>query len=404
MIFIKIAFLNMTKHLLRSLLIIFAILVSVMFMELTSGALNGLRESFYDNLVNSDGHIQIHATGYKDRLNPLSLDYALTNPDEIITKTLINEQVERGEKIMLFGALLAKRDKNTEMFGLGVVEDTVFYEKVRNGMVEGEFLPGGEGLLISQYTANLLDVGLKDSLIVLVEDSNGSPWYMDYPITGIFNSHSTSFDSNHFLISHANAEDLLDLYGSTLEIRLFLKDRILSTDVKNWLSKTFNQGYEILTWQEIHGSLLTLVDLMDFFCLIVNIFIVVVAASVITNAILMTMFERFREFGTMRAIGLKRYQLMGLIVTEGGIEGILGSLGGLLFGIPLVLYVQENGLDLGAMTDAFQMGMGNIYYFAYSPYYSFLNLLFGVIIALLSSLYVAYVSTKSSIMEVLRTV
>ena len=144
-----------------------------------------------------------------------------------------------------------------------------------------------------------------------------------------------------------------------------------------------------------------MIETMDFFIVFMNLFVVIVAASVITNAILMNVFERIREFGTMRAIGLKKRGVARIILTEGVVQGIAGSLLGLLAGIPIVLYFSSNGIDMGGIAEAFGMGTSE-FYFGYTPRNSALNAAGGVLIALGGSLYAAVTGVRLTIMEALR--
>jgi putative ABC transport system permease protein len=118
----------------------------------------------------------------------------------------------------------------------------------------------------------------------------------------------------------------------------------------------------------------------------------------------MNVFERFREYGTMRAIGLKKRQLFFLIIQEGFIEGTIGSFLGTVAGVLFVLYFSKNGLYLGEMTEAFKVGTGNIFYFALSVPHAFYNFLFGILIAVAGSVYAAVVSLKYKLIDIIRYV
>ncbi|MFW5690101.1 MAG: ABC transporter permease, partial [Spirochaetota bacterium] len=157
---------------------------------------------------------------------------------------------------------------------------------------------------------------------------------------------------------------------------------------------------EASTWRDIHGSLIVFVELSDLLTAVVNAFVVIVAASVITNAILMTAFDRIATFGALRAIGLKRWQLLAMIVSEGGIMGVVGSALGLSVGIPIVLYFQRHGLDIGALSEFF--GTGQTYYFAFVPRASLRTFVYGVLIAALSALYAGWATARQQLIASLQ--
>lgn len=401
--FIKIAWLNLVKHRRRTLLIIFAVMVSVLVMEVVSGMFHGMTVNFFKSLTREGGHVQVNAPGWKDRLNPYSLDYTIGGYEELSSDLLALPGAEAVEPILHFGALLQKGERDVTLAGMGVLPDTAYFENVHKGIQEGAFLPQGEGILLSRALCDLLKLSLGDGVNVVVEDSTGSPFYYEYPVTGIFETNSTELDENTFFLSHEAAQDLLYLPGETTEIRVRLEESSLAPGFKEAALTGPAADLTVQTWRDLNSGITAILEMMDFFILFMDLFIIIVVATVITNAILMNVFERIREFGTLRAIGLKRGQLGGMILTEGVIQGVVGALLGLALGIPIVLYYSVNGIDWGGISEALGLG-SDLFYFGYSLKSSVLNALAGVFIALGGSLYAARIGGKLSIMDALRYV
>ncbi|MBU0956751.1 MAG: FtsX-like permease family protein, partial [Spirochaetes bacterium] len=159
-------------------------------------------------------------------------------------------------------------------------------------------------------------------------------------------------------------------------------------------------GAELYSWRELNAGLLMLIDMMDVVIIFFNLLMLLVAATVITNAILMNVFERLPEYGTLRAIGFRRRHLTAMILAEGAILGVAGSIGGLLVGIPLVLYFQHNGLDWGGISEAF--GMGSFFTFHFRIDHSLQNLATGTLTALGGSLYAAWAASQLDIIGSLK--
>jgi len=436
MIFLKIALLNLTSHYKRTILIIFAVMISVFMLESISGMMEGLRHSFFQSLMQESGHIQIHEKGWEDRMEQLTLDYRIEQPDRLISYlTRTYDEIVRAEKLLSFGALLIHGEKNLAIMGQGVEPDTAFFGSVREGIVEGEFFSAAEtaggsetssrtdekihGAVLSRRICDLLDLSLGDGVVALVEDSEGSPYYLEYPVTGIFESGSKETDEQIFFLTHANAQELLYLPDETTEIRITLTDRenaeAIAADIEESLAaRSGMQGrtgspadgqrsggaYEVATWQELNGSFILFIEMFDVIMLIINVFIIIVAATVITNAILMNVFERVREYGTMRAIGMKKRQMFWLVMMEGGAQGTIGSIIGMAMAIPLVIYLQIHGFSWGALSEV--MTGSSIYYFRFSPVHAAINFASGILIALAGSLYAARVNTRMDVVETLR--
>jgi len=90
-------------------------------------------------------------------------------------------------------------------------------------------------------------------------------------------------------------------------------------------------GVEIKTWNELSVFYNQVKNLFDMiFLFIFSIVLVIVVMSVV-NTMSMSVMERTREIGTMRALGLKRYGVKFLFATEGALLGLLGSAVGAAF-------------------------------------------------------------------------
>lgn len=403
MMFTKIAILNMLKHGRRTILILIAVILSVMVMELIGGMLQGIEDNFYLTIVEQTGHLQIHGEGWRDRLDHLSIEHTIANPRRIIDEIRKEERVNLAEPILHFGGLLVTKEKNIGMAGIGILRDSGFFPHIRERITEGRFFEDENEILLSNSTALLLELNIGDGVIVLVENSEGSPYYLEYTIAGLFQTDSREFDNTTFFIQHESAENLVFLENRSIEIRITLEDREEAEEFKGDLIDVFQGGnsedylLEIETWKDINGSVILLFEVFDILMIMINVFVIIIAATVITNAILMNVFERIREFGTMRAIGLKRGQLFGIIILEGTILGMLGSLLGLALGIPVVLYFEKHGLNMGAIGEIFKMG--DVFRFAFAFKNSLINALSGILIAILGSTYAGIIGSRLKIME-----
>jgi putative ABC transport system permease protein len=398
--FLRIALLYMGKHLRRTLVIVIAVAVSVAVIVFIEALLAGLTDSFFQNLFQDSGHLQIHEEGYADRLDPYTIDYLVTEPDTVAERLLDDPRVETAEPLVPFGGLLVREGKNLPTGAVGLLADSVFYGKVRRGMVEGGMPQTSDEIAVSRETAELLDIEMGGDAVLLVEDTTGSPYYAQLEVTGLFATDSSEFDTSHVFVTVDAATELLYLQSAAIEVRALLSNPEDAPALKDTLSGFLEQrGLEASTWQEIHGSFVVAFELFDVFMVFIDVVLAIVAATVIANAILMNVFERGPEFGTLRAIGMKRRQQAWMILTEGGLEGVAGSILGLLLGIAVVAYLGANGLRIGEFSESF--GLGRVLYPSLSTVLVIRSFVAGVFIALASSGYVTLVSARRPIMSLL---
>ncbi len=396
MFFVRLAILSILSHRRRSTVIAVSVAVSVVVMIFVEGMLGGLRSSFFENLLQGTGHVQIHASGWQNRLDPYSLAYVLNNPQDMIDKikgdASIAPHLAVIEPMLQFGALLVHGDKNVAIVGQAVEPDTRFFADVRKSVRAGSFLSAG-GVSVSESIARLLGLALSDPIVVLVQDASGSPYYLSYPVTGIFSTGVEQTDEGVFFIGLKDAQNLLDLPHSASELRITLTQPEAAPGVAKSITSLFSdEKPTVETWREIQGGLVTLINLGNIYSLVIDIIIAVVAATVITSSILMTVFERIPTFGTLRAIGLKRRQLFWMLLEEGLLLGLLGSVLGMAAGLPLVGYLQVHGLDVGAFSQV--LGTSTSYHFVVTARSALTVFGAGIFIAALGYMYGAFVSVR----------
>ncbi len=115
---------------------------------------------------------------------------------------------------------------------------------------------------------------------------------------------------------------------------------------------------EVLTWYQVEPFLLQFIQLDDaFFYIIVIIFFVVISIGIL-NTIMMSVFERVREFGVMMALGTKPRQIVKMVVEEAFVLALVGAVIGSAIGISASLYFAHHGMNLSAWAEgAAALGM-----------------------------------------------
>jgi ABC-type lipoprotein release transport system permease subunit len=206
----RIATLSAIKHYKRSLVVIGAAAVACAVMVAIGSLLNGITASFYDAVVPAAGHVRIDDADAPKALSPLSLSIFIQDADGAIAaiRGLKDPRIASAESVISFGALLVEDSPNGDprslaMRGMGLAPGTLFADNVREALVGGAFLPGGRGICISEAASSLVGAKLGSSVLVLVQDKNGQPWYESLPVTGIFKTESRDFDETTFYISEA---------------------------------------------------------------------------------------------------------------------------------------------------------------------------------------------------------
>jgi ABC-type lipoprotein release transport system permease subunit len=346
---------NVWRNRRRSVLTVSAIALSLTFNILMRGIADGFHEQMVDNSVRANiGHIEVHRQGYHD--DP-GLNRTLPDPrrvDDVVRRL----PHLRGSSLRVLGDGLASTSENSA--GIAILgidparEPTV--TTIRRAVVKGRYLTADEArpVLLGDRLAETLRAHLGDKIVLLVQAADGSMGAQLFRLTGIFRSGAPELDRGVAYILLRDAQELFSLGDRITEEVLLLdsSDAVAAAQRSLEVSLAGGQGQcEVLTWSQVEPFLEQFIVLDDaFFYIIVAILFIVISVGIL-NTILMSVFERVREFGVMMALGTRPRQVVLLVVLEAGLLALVGvAIGGTL-GSLATLYFARAGIDLASFAE-----------------------------------------------------
>jgi putative ABC transport system permease protein len=106
-------------------------------------------------------------------------------------------------------------------------------------------------------------------------------------------------------------------------------------------------NFKVLTWREQNVLITQFEDFAGIALIIFYLIVLGITATVVTNTLVMAVFERTREIGILAAIGMKGRSIMAQFLTEAALLATGGVIGGLLVGGALVTYFTVYGIYIG---------------------------------------------------------
>jgi putative ABC transport system permease protein len=189
---------------------------------------------------------------------------------------------------------------------------------------------------LSEGLADLLHLKEGEQAQVLVNTLSGQANAADITLGKSFNTGNAGSNDKFAFVSLALAQSLLDAEGRADRLTVLLDDVEQTEPMRDvLLQKLATAGYdvEIKTWQELSDFYTQVHGMFDMiFGFIFSIVITVVIMSV-ANSMGMTVVERTREIGTLRAIGLKRSGVIRLFTLESMLLTLIGCTTGLLIAL-----------------------------------------------------------------------
>lgn len=200
-------------------------------------------------------------------------------------------------------------------------------------IIEGEGLDAhgvrGRPLLLGKVAADSMEVGVGDALHL----TGGV-----FRIVGIYET-GDAFEDGMAVIPLADAQTIIQKHRLVSAFYVKLKDTSLSERFSQRIEYRY-PDLELSTASEF-GDKQEMVAYLEGIGAAVGLLAIIVGGVGMTNTVLMSVFERTREIGVLRAVGWRRRRVLGLILGEASVLALVGSTLGTLMGVGLVYAIRD---------------------------------------------------------------
>lgn len=331
---------NRRRSLVTLLAIAFGFSAIALFAGYTHNVYDGLaKQSIHGELI---GHLTINKRGLRQdgKLDPVR--YLFTAPELARIEEVLRAEsgIELIAPRLALNGLLSNGRASTIFLAEGI--EATAMNRLQQGL-PGELSAAtgrrqlnpqrSEQVGLSAGLAEMLHLRPGDSAAMLVNTLGGQANALDVVAGPTFNTGNAGSNDKYALLSLELARTLLDADGSADRLTLLLHDVAQTQPMRQHLLKRLNAAgfdVEIITWRELSDFYNQVHGMFDMiFGFIASIVLTVVVMSV-ANSMGMTVIERTREIGTLRAIGLKRQGVVRLFTTESALLTLIGCSLGLL--------------------------------------------------------------------------
>jgi ABC-type lipoprotein release transport system permease subunit len=193
--------------------------------------------------------------------------------------------------------------------------------------------------------ANLLQVTVGDKIVLMTQSADSSLGSDAYRVKGIFETSSPEFDKRFVFANLECVATLASLQGFH-EMVLRLPEESRSLRLQSELQKQVGDKLKVTTWREALPSMATMIRYNHATLTLLTLILFTVISLGIVNTLLMSVFERTREFGVMLALGTAPEHVAVIIALESLFLGIVSSIIATVIGLSVLAYHAKVGFDL----------------------------------------------------------
>ena len=368
---LRIAWRNLWRGWRRSAIVVSAITVGLSACLLLIAWSHGWLEQIVQTAVGTRlGLVAVHAEGYQ-----ASPDVARSLGDGGRALVLAAERFPgaHASPRVLGDGLIQSARQSARVALVGVEpEREARVSVVARSFVAGSFPPASEpgarslpGLALGAELAELLHAKLGEKLVV---HAPGEAGLGAFRVAGIFATGSTGFDKTTVFLRLEDAQRLLELGDRVNEVAFALDDKRMAPAFLAFARAELpkvrpGERLEVLSWEQREPRLAAMLGLMTNTAWVGYAAVFAGMTFGIANALLMSVYERIREFGVLRALGLRAVQLVWLVLMEAVLLTVGGALAGIGLGVASVLALGRVGIDLGDFAGGLgRLGVASVVY------------------------------------------
>ncbi|MCX7560547.1 FtsX-like permease family protein [Sulfitobacter sp. F26204] len=294
------------------------------------------------------GHIQITTPGSFDADTDIANGLTPTDQDHIAQVLAGTEGVRFSMRRILFDGLTSKGESTIAIVGRGV-------EPLQEMRLSGIFAPITRGQLMSvegthfealigERLAQKLEWAPRELLTLVGTTESGSINAVDVLSTGAYSTGVPEKDARAVMVPLHVAAALLDTENVSRVVVVL--DDTADTDLVRTRLQSALPELEVRDWRQLDPFYEQVVTLYSNIFGILCLIIVLVVLMSVSNTMMMTVMERIREIGTLRAIGFSKFEMRIGFSIEGALIGLMGALIGLALAAVLSFAINVAGVEM----------------------------------------------------------
>ena len=352
----KIAFRNLLRYKRRTLMTSMLIIIGVVMVIVFSGVSVSFKSMMIGSITDSMlGHLQIHKKGYVSSIDNLPLhlninEKGIKQLESIFKKH--NDAIEAFSYRIKFGAMLSNFQETTNI-RLTAVQPQMendacprLVERI-NGNIPNpdKFIEQGK-IIIPENLANGLKLKAGDEVVLVANNKDGSVDGLSLTVSNTIEGLLGPSGRDGF-VHIDDAKTLLRINGNEInEVAIRLKNpdnlngmnKLLAEELSQFENKQNKPIFELHTWADL-SPFSTIAAIVDLLIITIKIVLIAIVLISILNVMMMSVYERVSEIGTISAIGTLPSKILWLFMAEGFSLAVISTIIGNIIGVLALLLI-----------------------------------------------------------------
>jgi putative ABC transport system permease protein len=338
---------NLMRNRRRSVLTLLAVLIPVALLDLMWGFSGAWERSLFQNTVELEtGHLQIHPAGYRaaEMGKALPIIWDVTS---ITEKLAEDPDVEWYTARLDVPALAAAGDRSRGVLVQGVEpERAKRISLIDKWIEEGRYLREGDAgvAVVGDTLLEKLSLRLGEKVLLLVSHPEIGSRVLTPEVIGGIQAPSRELSRAIVQIPLEDARRLVGAPRAATGVIVLVNsvsgpwDGERITQVAQRLQSGLGEEYVVETWRELAPEAIGLLKVIKPIYAGFAAIFYILSGLVVLNTLYLSVLERVRELGVIRAVGASAGRTMGLILTESLLLALGGAILGTGLGVGLVLW------------------------------------------------------------------
>jgi putative ABC transport system permease protein len=362
---LKIAGRNLFRYKRRTFLTLGLIVIGVVSVAVFVGVTDSFKTMMIGQITDSYiGHLQIHRKGYIAAIENLPLNLNLKASAYAKISNILEDTpgVEAYAPRIKLGGMFSNftETTNIRLNGVDPEREVRTSPLLLTRVLEGEKAIRKGAILVPELLARGMKVKVGDPVVVIATNKDGSINGKQFEVGGILEGVTGPGGRDGYVHIDDAAELLrmeeLEISEVAVRVKDFNRLRTVFASLESRLAQEKNPAgqpaFEVHTWESLSPfyNIARMIDLMTVFIKVMLVAIVLVS---IMNVMIMAVYERVREIGTIAAMGTPPRRILSLFLVEGFLLGAIGAFVGALLSVVIVfiLNLSKITFDFGRQTD-----------------------------------------------------